>query len=142
MRLPFNAARRKFPRTSLYHTTTLSPTILQTDALKRGFGAVLLQNSTLVMFESRALTGSKKNYQNLERECLATIWRMEQVPLFSLWERIYSGNRPETACVNLQEAHGRNFSQNPEIGSKKFSIPAFQCKVQERSGNSTSRCSE
>ena len=43
-----------------------SPTILQTDALKKGLGVVLLQNSTLVMFASRALTGSKKNYQNLE----------------------------------------------------------------------------
>ena len=33
-------------------------TILQTDALKKGHGAVLLQNSTLVMFASRALTGN------------------------------------------------------------------------------------
>ena len=41
-------------------------TILQTDASKKGLGAVLLQNSTPVMFASRALTGSEKNYQNLE----------------------------------------------------------------------------
>ena len=65
-----------------------------------------------------------------------------KVPLFSLWERIHSGNRPETACVNLQEVHGGNFSQDPEIGGKKFSIPAFECEVQERSENSTGRCSE
>ena len=49
-------------------------TTLQTDASKRGLGAVLLQNSKPVMFASRALTGSERNYQNLERECLATIW--------------------------------------------------------------------
>ena len=42
--------------------------ILQTDASKKGLGAVLLQNSKPVMFASRALTGSKSNYQNLERE--------------------------------------------------------------------------
>ena len=30
------------------------------------------------MFASRALTGSERNYQNLERECLATIWGMEK----------------------------------------------------------------
>ena len=33
-----------------------SPTILHTDASKKGLGAVLLQNSTPVMFASRALT--------------------------------------------------------------------------------------
>ena len=53
-------------------------TILQTDASKKGLGAVLLQNSTLVMFSSKALTGSERNYQNLKRECLVTIWGMEK----------------------------------------------------------------
>ena len=40
--------------------------ILQTDACKKGLGAVLLQSSMPVMFASRALTGSERNYQNLE----------------------------------------------------------------------------
>ena len=57
-------------------------TILQTDASKKGPGAVLLQNSTQVMFASRALTGSEGNYQNLERESLATIWGMEKFHYF------------------------------------------------------------
>ena len=43
-------------------------TTLQTNASKKGLGAVLLQNFKPVMFASRALTGSEKNYQNLERE--------------------------------------------------------------------------
>ena len=50
-----------------------SATTLQTNASKKGLGAILLQNSKPVMFASRALTGSERNYQNLERECLATI---------------------------------------------------------------------
>ena len=41
-------------------------TILQTDPSKKGLGAVLLQSSKPVMFTSRALTGSERNYQNLE----------------------------------------------------------------------------
>ena len=45
-----------------------SSTTLQTDASKKGLGAVVLQNSKPVMFESSALTGSKRNYQNLERK--------------------------------------------------------------------------
>ena len=57
-------------------------TTLQTDASKKGLGAVLLQNSRPVMFASRALTGSERNYQNLERECLATIWGMEKFHYF------------------------------------------------------------
>ena len=57
-------------------------TTLQTDASKKGLGAVLLQNSKPVMFASRALTGSERNYQNLERECLATIWGMEKFHCF------------------------------------------------------------
>ena len=42
---------------------------------------MLLQNSTPVMFASRALTGAE-NYQNLEQECLATIWGMEKSHYF------------------------------------------------------------
>ena len=55
-----------------------SDTTLQTDASKKGLGAVILQDSKPVMFASRALTGAEKNYQNLERECLAMIWGMEK----------------------------------------------------------------
>ena len=57
-------------------------TTLQTDASKKGLCAVLLQNSKPVMFASRALTGSERNYQNLERECLVTIWEMEKFHYF------------------------------------------------------------
>ena len=51
-----------------------SATTLQTNASKKGLGAVILQNPKPVMFASRALTGSERNYQNLERECLVIIW--------------------------------------------------------------------
>ena len=61
-----------------------SSTTLQTDASKKGLGAVPLQNSKPVMFASRALTGSERNYQNLERECLATIWGMENPTAFCM----------------------------------------------------------
>ena len=61
-----------------------SSTTLQTNASKRGLGAVLLQNSKPVMFASRALTGSERNYQNLERECLATIWGLKNSTTFCM----------------------------------------------------------
>ena len=42
-----------------------SATTLQTDASKKGLGAVILQDSRPVMFVSWALIGDEKNYQNL-----------------------------------------------------------------------------
>ena len=99
-----------------------SSTILQTSASKKGPGAVLLQNSKAVMFASRALTGSERNYQNLERECLATIWGMEKIPLLSVWKGVHIGNRSKTSGLNLQEAYGGNFPKNPKIDCEKLSI--------------------
>ena len=69
--------------------------ILQTDSSKKGLGVVLLQNSKPVMFASKALTGSERNYQNLECECLATIWGMGKFHYFlygkiSPWKQIKS----------------------------------------------------
>ena len=79
----FPRQRRKFPKMSLFHTSTQEvDTTLQTDASKKGLGAVILQNSKPVMFASRALTGAEKNYQNLERECLAMNWGMEKFHYF------------------------------------------------------------
>ena len=59
-----------------------SATTLQTNASKKGLGAIILQDSRPVMFASRVLTGAEKNYQNLERECLVTIWGMEKFHYF------------------------------------------------------------
>ena len=62
--------------------------ILQTDTSKKRLGAVLLQNSKPVMFASRAVTGSERNYHNLKHECLARNMGHGKVPLLSLWKRI------------------------------------------------------
>ena len=67
-----------------------SATTLQTDASKKGLGAVILQDSRPVMFASWALTGAEKNYQNLERECLAMIWGMEKFHYFLYGKQFYS----------------------------------------------------
>ena len=81
-----------------------SPTILQTDASKKGLGAVLLQNSTPVMFASRALTRAEKNYQNLERECLATIWGMEKFHYF-LYGKQFTLETDQKPLVAIYKKH-------------------------------------
>ena len=79
-------------------------TTLQTDASKKGLGAVLLQNSRPVMFASGALTGSERNYQNLERECLATIWGMEKFHYF-LYGKEFTLETDQKPLVSIYRKH-------------------------------------
>ena len=53
-------------------------TTLQTDASKKDFGTIILQDKKPIYFTSRSLTPAEKNYQNLEWECMAAIWGMEK----------------------------------------------------------------
>ena len=79
-------------------------TTLQTDASKKGLGAVILQDSKPVMFASRALTGSERNYQNLERECLATIWGMEKFHYF-LYGKEFTLKTNQKPLVSIYRKH-------------------------------------
>ena len=81
-----------------------SSTTLQTDVSKKGLGAVLLQNSKPVMFASRALTGSERNYQNLERECLATTWGMEKFHYF-LYGKEFTLETDKKLLVSIYRKH-------------------------------------
>ena len=79
-------------------------TTLQTDASKKGLGAVILQNSKPVMFASWALTGAEKNYQNLERECLAMIWGMEKFHYF-LYGKQFTLKTKQKPLVSIYKKH-------------------------------------
>ena len=92
------------------------------------------------MFASRALTGSEEVLSKLGKRVLSHDMGHGKVPLLSPWKGVYLGNRSEATSINLQEAHGGNLAKDPEIGGEKLPISAFQCTVQERSRNSTSRC--
>ena len=89
---------------TLLYFNANSSTTLQTDASKKGLGAVPLQNSKPVMFMSRALTGSERNYQNLERECLATIWGMEKFHYF-LYGKEFTLETDQKPLVSIYKKH-------------------------------------
>ena len=91
-----------------------SSTTLQTNASKKGLGAVLLQNSKPVMFASRALTGSERNYQNLERECLATIWGMEKFHYF-LYGKEFTLETGQKPLVSIYRKHMVEISPRIQI---------------------------
>ena len=80
------------------------PTTLQTDASKKGLGAVILQDSRPVMFASWALTGAEKNYQNLERECLVMIWGMEKFHYF-LYGKQFTLETNQKPLVSIYRKH-------------------------------------
>ena len=75
-------------KTVLPYFSSSKETILQVDASKKGFGACLLQLKSgssetgsefePVYFASRTLSKAEKNYENLERECMAAVWGMEK----------------------------------------------------------------
>ena len=56
------------------------------------------------MFVSRALTGSERNYQNLERECLATIWGMEKFHYF-LYGKEFTLETEQKPLVSIYKKH-------------------------------------
>ena len=95
--------------------------VIQTDASKKGLGAVLLQNSKPVMYVSRALTETKQNYLNIERELLGVVFEMERLhhytygrtitletdhePLVSIWKKSIATTSPRLQRLLLRLAH-------------------------------------
>ena len=79
-------------------------TILQTDASKKGFGAVILQEEQPIYYASRALTSAEKNYQNLEREAQAAVWGMEKFHYF-LYGRKFILQTDQKPLVSIFKKH-------------------------------------
>ena len=79
-------------------------TILQTDASKKGFGAVILQEEQPIYYASRALTSAEKNYQNLEREAQAAVWGMEKFHYF-LYGRKFILQTDQKPLVSIFRKH-------------------------------------
>ena len=105
---------------------------LQTDASKKGLGVVLLQNSKPVMFASRALTGSERNYQNLERECLAMIWGMEKFHYF-LYGKEFTLETDQKPLVSIYRKHMVEISPRIQrLIVRSFPYQPFD--VQQRKG--------
>ena len=67
-----------------------SETTLQTDASKKGLGAVILQNSKPVMFASRALTGAGKELPKLGEGMPSNDLGNGEISLLSLWQEVHT----------------------------------------------------
>ena len=119
-----------------------SPTILQTDTSKKGLGAVLLQNSTPVMFASRALTKAEKNYQNLEWECLATIWGMEKFHYF-LYGKQFTLETDQKPLVAIYKKHMVEISPRIQcLIARSFPYQPFDVQYPKGTRDTPSWCSK
>ena len=96
-------------------------TILQTDASKKGFGAVILQEEQPIYYALRALTSAEKNYQNLEREAQAAVWGMEKFHYF-LYGRKFILQTDQKPLVSIFRKHMIDVS--PRI--QRITIQAWQ----------------
>ena len=94
---------------------------LQVDASKKGFGAVLLQDENPVYYASRTLSNAEKNYQNLERECMAAVWGMEKFH-YILYAALRVADRSEASSFHIQEAYDRCISKDPEISYQNLEL--------------------
>ncbi len=69
--------------TQLIHYDPNKPVILETDASKKGLGAVLIQDERPVRFLSKALTSAEQEYSNIERELLAVLHTCEKLHTYT-----------------------------------------------------------
>lgn len=93
---------------------------IQTDASKKGLGAVLLQDGQPVVYASRSLTDAEQNYSNIERELLGVVFALERLhhyvygytvtvqtdhkPLESIWKKTIATASPRLQRLLLRLA--------------------------------------
>ena len=118
----FNAIKAEFQKKIILpYFDRNKETILQTDASKKGFGAVILQEEQPIYYASRALTSAEKNYQNLEREAQAAVWGMEKFHYF-LYGRKFILQTDQKPLVSIFRKHMIDVS--PRI--QRITIRAWQ----------------
>ena len=121
-RSAFAALKNEFRKTIvLPYFDKYKDTILQTDASKKGFGAVILQDNNPVYYASRTLTSAEKNNQNLERECMAAVWGMEKFHYF-LYGKHFTLQTDQKPLVSIFWKHMIDVS--PRI--QRIAIHAWQ----------------
>ena len=119
---PFDAIKAEFKKKIILpYFDRHKETILQTDASKKGFGAVILQEEQPIYYASRALTSTEKNYQNLEREAQAAVWGMEKFHYF-LYGRKFILQTDQKPLVSIFRKHMIDVS--PRI--QRITIRAWQ----------------
>ena len=96
------------------------------DASKKGLGVCLIQKGKVICYASKALTKTEQNYQNLEREALATIWGMEKFYYF-LYGKEITLETDQKLLVSIYKKHMIDIS--PRVQRPVRSFPYLPFKV-------------
>ena len=100
----FNAIKAEFKKKIILpYFDRDKETILQTDASKKGFGAVILQEEQPIYYALRALTSAEKNYQNVRLKQLFGAWRNSTI--FSMVESLFYRLTRKTFSFYFQKAY-------------------------------------
>jgi len=94
---------------------------VQSDASKKGLGAVLIQDGKPVIYASRTLTETEQRYSNIERELLSVVFALERFhhyvygytatvqtdhrPLVIVWKKSIVSNSPRLQRLLLRLSH-------------------------------------
>ncbi|XP_028416269.1 uncharacterized protein K02A2.6-like [Dendronephthya gigantea] len=78
-----------------YYDVT-KPVVLQTDASKKGLGAVLLQDGFPVAYASRTMTTTQERYAQIEKELLAVVFACERFHqyIYGKTVEVHSDHKP------------------------------------------------
>ena len=82
---------------------------IQVDASQVGLGAAILQNGKPIAFASKALTKTEHPYPNIEREMLATVFRVERFHTYIYGQSFMI----ESDHKLLESISGKNLADTP-----------------------------
>ena len=103
--------------TTLRYFNPSLPVTIQVDAWQVGLGAAFLQNSKPVAFASKALSNTKCQYANIEREMLAVGFRAERFQMYIYGRSFSYWVRPQAPGIYLPEEPGRHTSPSAVLAT-------------------------
>ena len=113
-------------------SSNASEFVLQTDASALGLGAVLEQDGHPIVYASRSLTSSERNYSVIQRECLAIVFALKQFRHYLLGRpfHLYTDHAP-LQWLSAQKMEGM-------LCRWSLAIQEYDFKIVYRKGSSNS----
>jgi len=110
-------------------------TVLTVDASQKCLGAVLSQDSHPVLFISKTLSKTERNYSNIEREALAAVWACKRLSTFLLGKRftLETDNKPLSHIFDSQNA--LKYDVSPRLMRLATKMMKFDYQIKHISGS-------